>query len=187
MWNGLDMSKILIFLALFVSFSSFLIDGFALEVEIQKESERIQDSMGWLEPQKVSLQEQIQIIIDHSESKNKITVGLLSKDLNDIRFPDYIENLRYNEKIISFMITNQFGCAPTQIDRACIIIDVERDGLGDTIEDIRNNTREVTDEIVKNGVIHFKLFSFGLNSDAGTAFFKSTFSKSINFLSILNL
>ena len=149
------MFKFLIFLAFFVSFSSFLIDGFALEVEIQKESERIQDSMGWLEPQKVSLQEQIQIIIDHSESKNKITVGLLSKDLNDIRFPDYIENLRYNEKIISFMITNQFGCAPTQIDRACIIIDVERDGMGDTIEDIRNNTREVTDEIVKNGIIHF--------------------------------
>ena len=151
----LDMLKLLILFMILFGTSFFLIDSFALEVELQKESERIIESMGWLEPEKVSLQEQIQIVIDHTNSKNKISIGLLSQNLNDIRFPDYIEDIIDNPKIISFMITNQFACAPTQLERACIIIDVKREGLGSTMNDIRTNTREITDKIVENGIIYF--------------------------------
>ena len=79
MWNGLDMLKFLIFLVFLAGFSFCLTEAYSLEVEIGKESQRIIDSMGWIEPEKVSYQEQIQIIIDHSEFKNKVSVGMLSK------------------------------------------------------------------------------------------------------------
>ena len=118
------MLKFLIFLSLLVSAPFFLTDASSLDVEFQPESERIIDTFGWLEPGKLSFQEQIQIIIDHSESKNRIAVGMMSKSPNDIRLPDYIENTLSDPKIVSFSITNQFACAPTQTDRACIIIDL---------------------------------------------------------------
>jgi len=151
MWNVLDMSKILIFLALLVGSSFFLMDASSLEVEIDKESQRIIESMGWSELEKKSFQEQIQVIIDHANQKNRISVGMLTVDPNDIKFPDYIEVIANEPEIISFMITNQFACAPHKIDRACVIIDVERSGLGDNIIDIQNNTREITDRIARPG------------------------------------
>ena len=151
MWNGLDMSKILIFLALLVGSSFFLIEASSLEVEIDRESQRIIESMGWSELEKMSLQEQIQIIIDHTNQKNRMSIGLLTTNPNDIRFPDYIENIVDEPKVISFMITNQFACALHKIDRACVIIDIERAGLGDNIPDIQKNTREITDKLAGEG------------------------------------
>ena len=149
------MLKFLIFLSLLVSAPFFLTEASSLDVEFQPESDRIIDSFGWLEPGKLSFQEQVQIIIDHSESKNRIAVGMMSKSPNDIRFPDYIEDIVSDPRIISFSITNQFACAPTQTDRACIIIDVEREGLGDTIPEIRDNTRKITDPLTERGVMHY--------------------------------
>ena len=149
------MLKFLIFL-LAITISPFLLtEAYSLEVEFQKESERIIESMGWLEPEKVSYQEQIQIIIDRDELKNRISVNMLSKNPNDLRFPDYIESITDEPKIISLVITNDFGCVPNKIERACVIIDVEREGMGKSIPDIMKNTREITDEIVGDGVILF--------------------------------
>ena len=58
------MLKFLIFAAFFAVPAFFLTEAYSLEVEFQKESERIIDSMGWLEPEKVPYQEQIQLIIE---------------------------------------------------------------------------------------------------------------------------
>ena len=149
------MLKFLIFIALFAVSSFFLTEAYSLEVEFQKESERIIDSMGWLEPEKVPYQEQIQLIIDYTDSKNRIAIGMLSKSPNDMRFPDYIEDIVNEPKVISFLLTNEFGCVPAKIDRACVIIDVERAGLGDNVVDIRENTRKITDPLVDQGVILF--------------------------------
>ena len=82
------MLRLLIPLALLIGSSFFLTEASSFEIEFQKESERIIDSMGWLEPEKTSFQEQIQILIDHTNSKNRISVGLLSQDTNDIIFTD---------------------------------------------------------------------------------------------------
>ena len=150
------MSKILIFLAFLVGSSFFMIEASStLEVEIDKESERIIESMGWLRPDKISYQEQIQIIIDHTNERNQISVGMLATNPNDIRFPDYIENIANEPRIVSFMITNQFACVPNEIERACVIVDVQREGLGDNIAEIRENAREIADSIVGGGVIAF--------------------------------
>jgi hypothetical protein len=121
-----------------------------------KEEERIIESMGWITPELHTMQEQVQIIIDETEQKNRISVGILSTNPNDIRFPDYLEKLAYNPKIFSFAITNQFACAPNEIERACIVIDVKREGLGDNMNEIRKNTREITDEVIGRGILHFQ-------------------------------
>ena len=140
-------------MALLVGSSLFVTEVFSLEIELQKESERIIESFGWLTPEKFAIQEQIQIIIDEANQKNRISIGMLSTSPNDIRFPDNIEAISSNPKIISFTLTNQFACAPNKIDRACVIIEVERQGLGDNIDDIRKNTREITDKIIADGAI----------------------------------
>ena len=57
------MLKFLIFFALLVGSSLFVADAFSVEVEFQNKSDWFIDSMGWLTPEKVSMQEQFKIII----------------------------------------------------------------------------------------------------------------------------
>ena len=147
------MLKILMFLVLLVGSSLFVADAFSLEVEFQKKGDWLIESMGWLTPEQHSFQEQFQIIIDESNQKNRISIGILSTNPNDIKFPDNIEALSSNPNIFSFTLTNQFACAPTKIDRACVIIEVKREGLGDNASKIRKNAREITDKIVVDDII----------------------------------
>jgi len=149
------MSKFLIILLLLAGSSLFAVEAFALEVEIQKESDRIIESRGWLTPEIHSFQEQFQIIIDQANSKSRISIGLLSTHPNDIRFPDYIEVISSDPRILSLTITNQFACSPNNIERGCVIVEIVREGLGDSIEEIKNNSREISDKIVGDGVIVF--------------------------------
>jgi len=141
------MFKILIFLTLLAGSSLFVTEVFALEIELQKESDRIIDAKGWLEPGQHSLKEFLQIIIDQRESKNRISVGLISNSENHIKFPDNIEAISSNPKISSMKITNEFACAPTRIDKACVVIEIEREGLGDNLAEIKKNAREIADKI----------------------------------------
>ena len=164
------MLKFLMFLVLLVGSSLFVADAFSLEVEFQKKSDWLIESLGWLTPEQHSLQEQLKIIIDESNHKNRISIGILSTNPNDIIFTDKIEALSSNPKIVSFTITNEFACASTQIDRACIIIEVEREGLGDNLDEIRKNTREITDKIVANGVIVFTPEFYSITIQPKTSF-----------------
>jgi len=149
------MTKFLIILLLLAGSSLFAVEVFALEVEIQKESDRIIESKGWLTPELHSFQEQFQIIIDRANSKSRISIGMLSTHPNDIKFPDYIEAISSNPRILSFTLTNQFACSPNNIERGCVIIEIAREGLGDNFEEIKNNSREIADKIVGDGVIIF--------------------------------
>jgi hypothetical protein len=164
------MSKFLIILLLLAGSSLFAVEAFALEVEIQKESDRIIESKGWLTPDLHSFQEQLKIIIDKANSKTRLSIGMLSTHPNDIQFPDYIEEIKNNPRILSFTLTNQFACSPNHIDRGCVIIELEREGLGETLEEIRNNSREIADKIVGDGVIIF-----------GVEFDSVTLQKNVNF------
>ena len=149
------MFKFLLFLILLAGSSLFVTEVFALEIELQKESDRIIEAKGWLEPEQHSLKEFLQIIIDQRESKNRISVGLISSSQTHIKLPDNIEAISSNPKISSMKITNEFACAPTQIDKACVVIEVERDGLGDNLAEIKKNAREIADKVVADGVIIF--------------------------------
>ena len=69
------MFKFFIMLLLIAGSSLFVIEAFALEVEIQKESDRVIESRGWLTPELHSYQEQFQMIIDEVNSKTRISIG----------------------------------------------------------------------------------------------------------------
>ena len=141
------MFKFLIALILLAGSSLFVTEVFALEIELQKESDRIIEAKGWLEPGQHSLKEFLQIIIDQRESKNRISIGLISNSETHLKLPDNIEAISSNPKISSMKITNEFACAPTQIDKACVVIEVEREGLGDNLAEIKKNAREIADKI----------------------------------------
>ena len=149
------MLKFLILLTLLAGSSLFVTEVFSLEIELQKESDRIIESKGWLQPEQHSLKEHLQIIIDQREFKNRISVILMSENPADIQLPENIEAISSNPKIFSMIITNEFACAPTKIDKACVIIEVEREGLGDNFVEMKKNAREITDEIVADGIIIF--------------------------------
>jgi len=149
------MLKFLIFLVLLVGSSLFVTDAFSLEIEFQTKGDWLTDTLEWQRLSQHPLQEQFQIIIDESKHRNRISIGMLSTNPDDIRFTDKIEALSSNPMIHSFTMTNEFACAPTQIDRACIIIEVKREGLGDNINEIRKNAREITDKIVADGIMFF--------------------------------
>ena len=149
------MLKLLIFLVFVIGCSVFLTQAFSLEVELQKEDERINEALGFLKPGDYDFQEQFQIIVDKSNHKNRISFGLLSTNPDDIIFPDYIEELTYNPRIFSYTITNQFACSPNSIGEACVIIAVQREGLGSTLEEIKTNVLEITDKAIVHGAIGF--------------------------------
>ena len=164
------MLKILIFLVLLVGSSLFVTDVFSLEIEFQKKSDWFIENMEWLTPGKLSLQEQLQIVIDESGHKNRISIGILSTSPNDIKFTDKIEALSSNPMINSFTLTNQFACAPTQIDRACVIIEVKREGLGDNINEISKNAREIADKIVADDIMFFTTEFYSVTLQPKTSF-----------------
>jgi len=149
------MLKLLIFLVFVIGCSAFLTQAFSLDVELQKEDERINEALGFLKPGDYDFQEQFQIIVDKSNHKNRISFGLLSTNPDDIIFPDYIEELTYNPRIFSYTITNQFACSPNSIGEACVIIAVQREGLGSTLEEIKTNVLEITDKAIVHGAIGF--------------------------------
>ena len=82
------MLKLLIFLVFVIGCSVFLTEAFSLEVELQKEHERVLDELGFLKPGDYDYQEQFQIIIDEKNFKNRISIGMLSTNTNDIIFPE---------------------------------------------------------------------------------------------------
>jgi len=149
------MFKFLVLLILLAGSSLFVTEVFSLDIELQKESDRIIESKGWLTPEEHSLREHLQIIIDQREFQNRISVGLLSKNPEDIKLPDNMEAISSNPNIHSMVVTNEFACAPTKTDKACVIIEVEREGLGDNLAEMKKNAREIADKIVADGVIIF--------------------------------
>nr|AIE91956.1 hypothetical protein [uncultured marine thaumarchaeote AD1000_18_B11] len=149
------MSKFLIILLLLAGSSLFAVEAFALEVEIQKEADRIIESKGWLTPEIHTFQEQFQIIIDEVNSKTRISIGMLSTHPNDIKFPDEIEALSSDPRIFSITFTNKFACSPTHIDRGCVIVEIVREGLGDSLEEIKKNSREIADESIGDSIFVF--------------------------------
>ena len=67
-----NMIKYFVFLALLTCSSFFIADAFSVEIELLKESDSIIDTRGWLKlDEKLTFQEQIQIIIDQENKKNR--------------------------------------------------------------------------------------------------------------------
>ena len=152
------MFKFLIFLALLACSSFLITDAFSVEVELLKESDRILDTMGWSELGTEPYQEQIQIIINPDTHKHRISVMMLSTDNEDIRLPNELESKTIDPQVITIIFTNQFNCAqvPAFPERdACIIVAVEKKGLGDDLITVKENARKIADQVLEEGLFGF--------------------------------
>ena len=173
------MLKFLMFLTLLASSSFFVTDAFSLEVELLKESDRVIETLGWLKLGNIPFQEQIQLIIDQVKSKNRISITLASTDNEDIKLPSELESKIFDPKIVSIIFTNQFNCAQGTAEYACVIVGIDRAGLGDNISTIKENARIIADQVLDDGFLGFSpdfysvFISTGVSSvspDAGYGF-----------------
>ena len=152
------MFKFLMFLALLACSSFFVTDAFSVEIELLKESDRLMESRGWSDPEKVPYQEQIRIIIDQTIPKNKMTVMLLSTDNEDFKLPKGMEDKLSEPRLVLLSFTNQFNCAggfEPNLDDACVIIAIDREGLGDDLPTIKENSLKIADQMLADGFLGF--------------------------------
>ena len=167
------------FLTLLACSSFFVTDAFSLEVELLKESDRVIETLGWLKLGNIPFQEQIQLIIDQVKSKNRISITIASTDKEDIRLPSELESKILDPKILSIIFTNQFNCAQGTAEYACIIVGVDRAGLGNDTSTIKENAQIIADQALDDGFLGFSpdfysvFISTGVSSvspDAGYGF-----------------
>ena len=126
------MIKYFIFLVLLVPSTFFITDAFSVEVEILKEHDRIIDTRGWSPlDDKIAFQEQIQILIDQTTNRNKITTMFVSTNQDDIKIPPQFESVLSISEITVISYTNTFDCAIGKPHDACIIILVDTEMTND--------------------------------------------------------
>jgi len=96
-------------------------------------------------------QEHIQILLNLSDGTSEISASMLSPNWQDILIPPKLEKAIFNsERLDGIIFTNQWQCAPGIITDPCILVQIEREGLGEYVETIQENTREITDQIIED-------------------------------------
>ena len=148
------MLKHFIFLILLSCSSFFIVDAFSqIEIEVSKESERISGISGWLDVEKVNFQEQLQIVIDETGLKNKISFLFVSTDEIDIQLPEELRSITLDPTVKAIIFTNEFNCLEDR-EKACIIVTVETEITDDVIS-MKENIRVVSDAVVEQGLFGF--------------------------------
>ncbi len=96
-------------------------------------------------------QEHIQILVNQKEKTTEIRTVLWSSNSQDIMLPPALENAILNsEKVHALIFTTKWMCAPGVATEACIMIQVNREGLGQFTETVQENTRKISDQIMLN-------------------------------------
>ena len=158
------MLKYFAFLALVTCSSFFITDAFSIEVELLKESDSIIDTRGWLElDEKLTFQEQIQIIIDQEDKKNRISVMLSSTSPDDIIIPTQLESTILIPEVRSVVFTNEFDCAKGKPREACIIVLVETQ-MSNHLPIMIDHTRGIADKVVEQGILGLTKIEFHSNT-----------------------
>jgi len=101
------------------------------------------------ELQFADFQEHIQLVVNITDGTSDISASMLSPNWQDILIPPKLEKAIFNsERLHGVIFTNQWQCAPGVITDPCILVQIEREGLGEYVETIQENTREITDQII---------------------------------------
>ena len=104
-----------------------------------------------LELQYDDFQEHIQLVINSKNNSSEISASLISSNSQDILIPPNLEySILSSERIEAVVFTNKWQCAPGLAADPCILIQVNREGLGEFTETVQKNAREIADEIVFN-------------------------------------
>ena len=159
-----NMIKYFVFLALLTCSSFFIADAFSVEIELLKESDSIIDTRGWLKlDEKLTFQEQIQIIIDQENKKNRISVMLSSTNPDDIIVLTELESAILIPEVKSIVFTNEFDCAKGKPREACIIVLVETQ-ISNHLPEMIDHTRGIADKVVEQGILGFTKIEFHSNT-----------------------
>ena len=91
----------------------------------------------------------IEMTVNTMEGSTEISSKLMSKNSQDILIPYNLETAILNsEKLRVLIFTNEWKCAPGIAADPCVLVQIEREGLGEFTETIQKNTREITDQIL---------------------------------------
>ena len=91
----------------------------------------------------------IEMTVNTMEGSTEISSKLMSRNSQDILIPYNLETAILNsERLRVLIFTNEWKCAPGIAADPCVLVQIEREGLGEFTETIQKNTREITDQIL---------------------------------------
>jgi len=127
------------------------------------------ESIGYL-----SWTETAQFVIDENGGKTSISLGVMSKNPDDIMIPELLESIILNSpRLISVSYTNQYNCVPgvEQVvdyelhEFSCIIIDITKPSEIRSIDELHADAQSVGNSFI--GVINE---SFGIDAEFHSVF-----------------
>ena len=94
-------------------------------------------------------QEYVQIVANTNNLTTEMSVLLLSSSSQDILIPPQLENAILNsDRLVALIFKNEWECAPALAADPCILVQLDREGLGEFTETIQKHTREIADKII---------------------------------------
>ena len=130
------------------------------------------ESIGYL-----SWTETAQFVIDENGGKTSVSLGVMSKNSEDIRVPELLESMILNSpRLIGISYTNQYNCVPgveEVVDYelhefSCVMIDITRPSEIRGIDELQADARSVGDSFI--GVVNE---SFGIDAEFHSVFILS--------------
>ena len=127
------------------------------------------ESIGYL-----SWTETAQFVIDENGGKTSISLGVMSKNPDDIMIPELLESMIINHpRLIGISYTNQYNCVPgvEQVvdyelhEFSCIIIDITKPSEIRSIDELHADAQSVGNSFI--GVINE---SFGIDAEFHSVF-----------------
>ena len=127
------------------------------------------ESIGYL-----SWTETAQFVIDENGGKTSVSLGVMSKNPDDIMIPELLESMIINHpRLIGISYTNQYNCVPgvEQVvdyelhEFSCIMIDITKPTQIGDIDELHGDARSVGDSFI--GVINT---SFGIDAEFHSVF-----------------
>jgi hypothetical protein len=114
------------------------------------------ESIGYL-----SWTETAQLVIDENGGKTSVSLGVMSKNPDDIMIPELLESMILNHpRLIGISYTNQYNCVPgveevvdyELHESSCVMIDITKPSEIRTIDELHADARSVGDSFI--GVIN---------------------------------
>ena len=127
------------------------------------------ESIGYL-----SWTETAQFVIDENGGKTSVSLGVMSKNPDDIMIPELLESMIINHpRLIGISYTNQYNCVPgvEQVvdyelhEFSCIMIDITKPSEIRSIDELHADAQSVGDSFI--GVINE---SFGIDAEFHSVF-----------------
>jgi hypothetical protein len=127
------------------------------------------ESIGYL-----SWTETAQFVIDENGGKTSVSLGVMSKNPDDIMIPELLESMIINHpRLIGISYTNQYNCVPgvEQVvdyelhEFSCIMIDITKPSEIRNIDELHADAQSVGDSFI--GVINE---SFGIDAEFHSVF-----------------